>query len=155
TPIEVRDGQFEVSLRDLDAPYRLFFLDAANGLGAVADVTGKQTQDKPVTVRLAPCGSAKARFLDAQGNPLAGYPPMLWVGLSGLSPGKALHLDAPYQSAHALLMDHADSAHYHKDGPHTDAQGRVTLPGLIPGGTYWIWQEAVVKEFKVEAGQTV
>src|SRR5262249_28324265 len=26
TPIEVRDGQFEVSLRDLDAPYRLFFL---------------------------------------------------------------------------------------------------------------------------------
>src|SRR5262249_27744585 len=80
-PVEVREGRFELSVHDLETTYRLLFLDAEHGLGAFAEFQGKQAEEGPVTIRLVPCGSATARFVDAQGKPLANYRPFVWAML--------------------------------------------------------------------------
>jgi beta-lactamase regulating signal transducer with metallopeptidase domain len=78
-PIEVRDGQFEVPVRDVEATYQLYFLDAEKSLGALAEVNAKKARAKEPTVQLAPCGSAKARFVDEKGKPLEKFSPELWM----------------------------------------------------------------------------
>src|SRR5207253_293409 len=61
------------------ATYRVSFLDAASGWGSTRELSAKQAGDAPVTVRPAPCGSARARFLDARGRPLADFHPGLFL----------------------------------------------------------------------------
>ena len=39
------------------------------------------------------------------------------------------------------------------NGPVSDAQGRSSLPGLIPGATYWV--SRLRKEFTVKPGETL
>src|SRR5262249_11427250 len=54
------------------------FLDAASQQGAFVKLSSKKPEDQP-TVRLAPCGSAQIRFVDAGGLPLP--PPALRLEL--------------------------------------------------------------------------
>jgi beta-lactamase regulating signal transducer with metallopeptidase domain len=158
TPVELRDGQFELPVRDLGAVYRLVFLDPANKFGALAEFTGQQAQDGPVTVRLAPCGSAAVRLLDAKGKPLANFRPNLWMRLPdgphpGPKPIEGLLKDE--MRTNDLWIGRADPFHY-GDGPRTDAEGRVTLPALVPGLTYQIFQtDGPATDFKAEAGKVV
>src|SRR5207248_7836835 len=80
-PVAARDGHFELPLRNFDAPLRVIVLDAKNNQAAVVQFTREQAGGPPVTVRLAPRGSARARFTDAQGKPRADYRPVLWLSL--------------------------------------------------------------------------
>ncbi len=156
---EVREGRFELPLRNLDAPLCVAFLDAANGLGAIATFTAQQVSGDPVTVHLAPCGAATARLLDAQGQPLGNYRPLLWLSLpvtpyAGPSDLERLR-DYPHSNYDAVWLNQADPHHY-GEGPRTDAQGRLTLPALIPGATYRVSRcDGTVKDFTVPAGKTV
>jgi RNA polymerase sigma factor (sigma-70 family) len=138
---EVKDGRFELALRNPDAPLCVHFLDAAGGLGATAAFRREQAGAEAVTVRLSPCGSTTARFVDARGKPLVGYRPLVWLSLPAESYSSARELEGMKGSPHlgydTVWAGHADPRHYGA-GPRTDAQGRITLPNLIPGATYRI-----------------
>jgi protocatechuate 3,4-dioxygenase beta subunit len=176
-PVEVKDGKFELPLGDVEAKYRLYFLDAKNQWGAVAEVSGK---DKTPVVRMAACGSARARVVDAQGKPRVGYRPLLWLLLppgphpaprhsrwEGFTPDVPaaripaianFHTPAPGSNPPAfgkVWWTGADPLHYGK-GFQTDTRGNILLPGLIAGATYRIFDlDGRAKDFTVEAGKTL
>src|SRR5262249_50653526 len=72
-PSEALNGRFELRGCDPERTYPVYFLAAKTRLGALVEVAGKG--DEPVTVKLAPCGSAVVRFVDADGNPRPSYRP--------------------------------------------------------------------------------
>jgi RNA polymerase sigma factor (sigma-70 family) len=174
-PVEVRDGKFEVPLCDVEAKYHLYFFDAQNQWGAVAEVSGK---DRAPVVKMAACGSAKARLVDVQGKPRAGYRPLLWLLLppgphpavphsrwEGLAPDSSFippianfHTPEPGSKKWTLgkvWWAGIDPVHYGK-GFQTDARGTIALPALIAGATYRIFDPAGrAKDFTVEAGKTL
>jgi hypothetical protein len=180
TPVAVRDGKFELPLRDREAKYQLYFLDAKNELAASAEVSGK---DQPSAVKLVACGTAKARFLDSQGKARANYQPRVQLLVppgphpNGQNPG-AWNVDPKVRKVGArvqiaakprlwdvsaetppnhdrILLSQADPLHYGK-GFATNAQGEISFPALIPGATYRIsLPDGKVKDFKVESGKTV
>jgi RNA polymerase sigma factor (sigma-70 family) len=157
---ELKDDTFAVPVHTAEATYRLHFLDAAGGLGSVVELPGQRAGGGPLTVRLARCGQAQVRLLDAQGKVLAGYRPSLWLLPRGEAPPipekinprndndlRALDL--------AIWQAKADPLHYGK-GPQTDADGRVTLPALIPGATYRLTlEQGKARDFTIRAGQTL
>jgi hypothetical protein len=124
-------------------------------------------------VRLAPCGSASVRFLNAQGKPAAGHRAQVHLLLTTRPPAKdseaafkarRLYLDALIVNAwdrgaaptaeEVTLQDLLSI--YRGAGLDADAEGRLNLPGLIPGATYRIdGVESGPREFRVEAGQAV
>ncbi len=65
----VRDGHFAVHGLADDTEVPVYFLDARHNLGATALLSGKSAADGPVTVRLQPCGAARARLVDPAGKP--------------------------------------------------------------------------------------
>src|SRR5262249_33306410 len=136
---EVRDGRFELPCRNPEAPVCLAFLDADHNLGAVAAFAPGQAGGEPVTVTLAPCGSATARLVDAKGKPLADYRPLLWLSVPVEPSSSPKELEGLLKmirfSTDTVWAGVADPRHY-GDGPKTDAQGRITFPTLIPGATY-------------------
>jgi hypothetical protein len=69
----VQHGAFDLPGCDPDRAVPVYFLDVENQLGAVVELSGKQAGE-PVTVRLAPCGTATVRFVDGDGRPLANQP---------------------------------------------------------------------------------
>src|SRR5262249_48565255 len=103
-PIHVRDGRFEVPGCDPERSYDLLFLehpqalspvrmaeslkgfgqlgmaDLLNGKerrGAWVKALAKQVAAEPLVVRVAPCGSAKLRFVDPAGKSKADFVPWL------------------------------------------------------------------------------
>jgi RNA polymerase sigma factor (sigma-70 family) len=159
---EVKDGRFALAVRHPDAPLCVAFLDPERGLGAVAAFTAPQAGPDLVTVRLSPCGSASARFVDTRGKPLAGYRPLLWLSLPAQPYSSAAELETlggrmgqfGWFNFDAVWAGNADPLH-HGAGPKTDTQGRVTLPALIPGATYRIARfDGTDKVFKAESGKT-
>jgi RNA polymerase sigma factor (sigma-70 family) len=156
-PVELRDGTFTIPALSPKATYPLHFLDARRNLGAVAELQGKQAGGEPVTVRLSPCGSARARFLDPGGKPLADYRPLVWLLLP---PGphpvpKRLpgRVELLRQRTDALIEGRVVPEPEMKI-PATDAAGRVTLPGLIPGATYRLLLDGgKARDFTVRPGE--
>ncbi len=159
TAVELTGGAFEIPVFDPAETYRLHFLDAANRLGGVAELKGKQAGGAPVTVRLEPCGSARLRVVDDKGKPLAGHQPALWL-LAPRGPRPArkdalLEGPAAKYTVTAVRAGEIDPTHHGK-GPRTDAEGRVVLPALIPGATYRIGpSDGPAREFTVRAGQVL
>jgi RNA polymerase sigma factor (sigma-70 family) len=185
-PVHVRDGQFEVRGCDPEKTYQLLFLDyphaprplmmaeslqtfgqlwmaeLVNGKdsrGASVTVLAKKAAGEPLVVRVAPCGSAKLRFVDAAGTPKAGFIP--WLQLV-VTPGPQLWKAIEDKSLAAEVVSLAGPYGDQPPGqPKTDAQGYVTYTGLIPGATYRIktygdnmGRNIVLKDFTVEAGKT-
>jgi hypothetical protein len=68
--LPVGKGKFELPGYDVAHPLPVYFLDAENQLGAMVRFSAKEVDGKAV-VKLQPCGSATARFVDAEGKPLA------------------------------------------------------------------------------------
>jgi beta-lactamase regulating signal transducer with metallopeptidase domain len=165
-PIKVKDGWFEIPVRDVEADYQLFFLDARHELGAVARVSAKKARAKEPIVQLSTTGSAKARFVDAKGKPLAKYRPDLWLLLppgphavsqfptylstapranAAFSPdGQFLvtteaRLWQPMNNGSALynqILLRQADPLHYAQGPVTDVLGEVTFPALIAGADY-------------------
>jgi hypothetical protein len=150
------DGRFTVRGCLPGRVYPLLFLDARRRLGAQLELTAPTDNTKPIEVRLQPCGSAEVRFVDARGRPVAGYQPFLYV----MVPSDRLDDEDSVESDPAEMheLDEFDPDHY-RDGPRTDAEGRVILPNLIPGVRYrmshYLNAGGTWREFEVEAGQTL
>ncbi len=158
-PVELRDGDFSIPVLDPNATLPLLFLDPARDRGAFVKVEGKRAGGEPVTVRLAPCGTARARFVNDKGKPLAGYRPLLSLLLP---PGPHTvperlpdRAQRGMPQLHALAAERLDPRRY-KGGPVTDAEGRVSLPGLIPGATYrLLLRGGKARDFTVRSGETL
>jgi hypothetical protein len=137
-PHEVKDGRFELALRNPDAPLCVHFLDAARGLGAAVALDRKQAGAEPVTVRLAPCSSATARFVDARGKPLAGYRPLVWLSLPAEPYSSARELEgmrgSPNVGYDTVWAGHADPRHYGagRTGPSGSGRARRRIWGTSP-----------------------
>jgi protocatechuate 3,4-dioxygenase beta subunit len=151
------EGRLPFVCRNPDAPLDLAVLDADHGVGGWAEFLAREGGE--ATLRLARCGSASARFVDAGGKPLANYRPMLWLSLpSGpySSPQDLEERQAKfslYASYDAVWAGAADPKHHGK-GPRTDTEGRVVLPCLVPGATYRLaLSGGKVRDFKVEPGK--
>jgi RNA polymerase sigma factor (sigma-70 family) len=180
-PILVRDGKLELPGCDPDRTYHLvlvehpwltpvFGVEALNTygqlwlgallgpqvkFGAVVDVSAKKAAAEPVEVRLAPCGSAKVRFVDGDGKPLARHKPWLQLVVTDGPTANQAIKDGKFGAEVMTIIGQYDDA----AEPHADADGVLTLEGLIPGATYRIKKTMsegeVVKEFKAEAGKTL
>jgi RNA polymerase sigma factor (sigma-70 family) len=150
--VPVRDGRFELRGCDPERAYPLYFLDARNQLGASAKLSVKEAGGKEVTVRLSPCGSAAARFVDERGKSLAGFrAPFYFV----VRPGPQESATEP--TADSDIVANVDRLHYPGAGLPADAEGRCRYPALIPGATYRLldYDLKVVREFRVAAGQAL
>ena len=71
TTASVRNGRFEIHGLAPDAEVPVYFLEPKRKLGAVVNLSGKSAAGGPVTVRLEPCGAARARLVDPDGKPVA------------------------------------------------------------------------------------
>jgi hypothetical protein len=170
--LQGRDGRFELPGCDPDKPFTALFFDAANKWGAIAELPRQRAARAPLTVRLQPCVSAVARFVEPDGKPLANY------SLSPLTllvtPGIQGSMPYPSQDAKYKTKLEADEFGWLNlwrgvQAPmnlQTDAQGRITFPALVPGATYRLvvpktrgafnstdgWP---TYEFSVKAGETL
>jgi hypothetical protein len=185
-PVHVRDGRFEVRGCDPEREYQLIFLeyphaprplmmaeslqgfgqlwmaDLLNGKevhGASVKVLARKAAVEAIVVRLAPCVSAKLRFVDAIGKPKPDFIP--WLQLV-VTPGPQVWKAIEEKTLAAEVVSLAGPYGDQPPGqPKTDAQGYVIYTGLIPGATYRVktygnnmGQNVVLKDFSVEAGKT-
>jgi len=129
-------ASFELKGCHPDKPYPVIFFQEQKGWGALVHISGKQA-DKPLDVRLQPCGSAKARYLTAEGRPVAG----------GDGRGLLLVLGAGDTTFWADFIWHSNN----RQDWRTDSEGRITWRNLVPGVTYRINN----REFTVKPGETL
>jgi hypothetical protein len=156
-PVELPDGTFSIPVLDPRMTFPILFFDARRGLGAFVELKGEQAGKEPLMVRLSKCGSARARFVDAKGNALAGYRPSLWLlvppGPHPVPAKAAEVVKGGMRLGDALWVAVLDPVRYGA-GPSTDAQGRVTLSGLIPRATYrLLLADGKARDFSVGADQ--
>jgi hypothetical protein len=118
---------------------------------------------QPLEVRLAPCGTATARFIDPQGKPLSNLQPSLKLVMTP-GPGgfrRILDLKDDRLWADEDSVANFDRLNYWWPGPRTNQQGRCTFPALIPGANYRldVFDKAaskwVTKDFSVASGETL
>jgi hypothetical protein len=145
-PIEVIGGRFELHGCDPAQTYTVYFLDPKEAWGAAAEISAKRASGKRLTVRLAPCGSAEVRFVNAVGKPVAGYDAGVYLVVSPWAyPVDGNSLGALLTKPATLLegVVEADIRQVYWD-LRTDAKGRLTLGWLIPGVTYQLrWARAL------------
>jgi RNA polymerase sigma factor (sigma-70 family) len=131
------------------------FLDEKNQWGAFLDISGKQA-GKPLTIRLEPCGSAVAHFVDGRGKPLPQLPVSVELLLT-LGPQRFDYARRDGELAADSVHPPGYSRAFRNRRMVTDAEGRFTFPMLVPGATYRIhWREGdkvCVRDFKVGPGE--
>jgi RNA polymerase sigma factor (sigma-70 family) len=143
--LPVRDGRFDLHGLAPEASTRIYVLDPDHQWGASVELFGKQA-GKDVTIKLQPCGQAKARFVGPGGKPLAKHRPHFeFVITPGPTEFSANKRDQAELRADAEYMANVDRKHYW-NGPSTDADGRITLPDLIPGALYRIIDFSTVND---------
>ncbi len=164
----VRDGSFAVHGLPADAEVPVHFLDARHNLGATAMLSGRSAADGPVTVRLQPCGVARARLVNPAGKPISGsrdaYGSHMTMMVVTPGPDRSSQdpADQDRLAADQDFVARFDPIHYQK-GLVSDAQGQLALPALIPGATYRIYDSTtgdggnprLRKEFTVKPGETL
>jgi hypothetical protein len=167
--LHARDGRFELYGFDAENATPVYFLNADHQWRAAVELSGKQASED-LTIRLEPCGRAKARFVGPDGKP---------VGKLGMFPSLQLLITPGTHSffkpdpaeqakleADAAFMPNIDPSHYQQPNePVTDAEGCITLPDLIPGALYRISDYStredqnkgvqIRKDFTVKPGETL
>jgi RNA polymerase sigma factor (sigma-70 family) len=158
--IHARDGRFELHGLDAEKPTTVSFLDADHEWGATVELSGKQASDE-LTVQLQPCGQAKARFVGPDGKPVARIFPLFEIlGTPGRHEESRDPKDQGVLAADAAYLPNVDRKHYW-NATFSDAEGRITLPDLIPGASYRISDSSdraekgvrVRKTFTVKRGE--
>jgi RNA polymerase sigma factor (sigma-70 family) len=157
----VRDGRFEIHGLDPDAKVPISFFEPESTLGATVRFSGKSGPNGPVTVRLEPCGTAKARLVDDAGKPVAGFRGRRLISMivTPGAPSSARGQSGPLLADEAGVSTFAPT-HY-GDGLVSDADGRIALPALIPGASYRVDARTrdrritFRKEFTVKPGETI
>ncbi len=163
---QAHHGRFELHGFDPDKKSPVYFLDAEHRWGAAVEISGKQASEE-LTVRLEPCGQAKARFVGPDGKPIQKLEMGSYFKLI-MTPG-SVHtgsIDRGSQlAADETWVASIDPDHYVRPhGPVTDSDGRITLPDLIPRAPYRIvdWSLAndqkglqIRKDFTVKPGETL
>ncbi|SIN70423.1 RNA polymerase sigma factor, sigma-70 family [Singulisphaera sp. GP187] len=163
--VHARGGRFELHGLSPEAANPVYFFDAQHNWGATAELSGKQAGED-LTVRLQPCGQAKARFVGPDDKPLAKLSAWPYVQLL-MTPGSthSLFVDkGEHLAADATFLSNVAPKHYGNDFA-TDAEGRITMPALIPGASYRIsdWSTRndnmkgvqLRKDFTVKPGETL
>jgi RNA polymerase sigma factor (sigma-70 family) len=150
--VHLSDGRFALHGCDPGRTYTAYFLDPQNEEGATVRLSAKSAASKPVTVRLAACGSAEARFLDREGKPPLDYRPHFFFYIV-VRPGASDPDTGP--SADSDFVANVDRLHYTAASGAMDAQGRCRFPALIPGATYRLLDLnfQTIKEFTVKPGE--
>ena len=144
----------------------VYFLEPTRKLGAVVNFSVKLAASGPVTVRLEPCGAAKARVVDASRKPVAGHQ-LRGIVTMVVAPGPPYSRakdQAGRIAADEAELNQIDAVNY-KTELVADAEGRLILPVLIPGATYRFIDyttvvgnetgPAIRKEFTVKSGETL
>jgi hypothetical protein len=159
--IPVRDGRFELHGLAPDATTRFWVFDAERQWGTTVEISGKQAGEE-LTIRLQPCGQARARAVDAGGKPVANY--RVWFQFVATPGPPKFSRNKQHQAelnADAEVMGNVDRLHYWH-GPRTDAEGRLALLALIPGAVYRIVDSSnrtagyqVRTDFSVKPGETL
>jgi protocatechuate 3,4-dioxygenase beta subunit len=160
----VRDGRYELRGCDPKVVAKVYFLDLEQGWGASADIDPREGAKEPPAVRLAPCGSATVRIVDAQKVPRANLavcsnrPPFLF-------PKLVTDIHLPLKGDKHLASPHLGLDPRGLEGrPYaklrTDMDGRVTFPLLVPGAPYRLQLEGAPlgtahdkQDFTVRAGE--
>ena len=142
-------------------------IDTQDGLGTAIDITAAMAADGPIIVKLQPLGSAKLRLVDGEGRPVTrgGSANLNIVATPG--PGTDYGGDSLTDAERSMLAAdeeiyaNVDRQNYWKPRL-SDRDGNLTLPALIPGTTYRIYEYTQDKsgdahrwrDFAVESGQT-
>jgi hypothetical protein len=129
-PILVRKGRFVLPGCDRALTYPVLAVDRTETLAALAELPA--AGGRPHPIRLAPCGSAVARFVDEKGRPVAGQRVAVLMLLPHEAPGVA--------PLGQRLTDvrQADSFQRLWSGQalEANAQGLVKATTLVPGALY-------------------
>jgi RNA polymerase sigma factor (sigma-70 family) len=158
----MRDGRFVLHGLNPEETARVLFLDSGRRWGGATELSGRSGDVGPVAVRLRPCGKAAMRLVDPGGAPVQDYAMDGSVAILA-APGLPSRC-RPEPGDERLLADEVALVAFdrdsHRDGLTSDARGRLTLPGLIPGVTYRIYDDSTVngpagiqlrREFTVDA----
>jgi hypothetical protein len=136
---KLRNGRFEIRGLGPGAEVPVYFLEPERKLGAVVNLSAKSVAGGPITVRLEPCGSARAWLVDPAGKPVAKPERKLEIKMV-VTPGRAQDSfpndkEASLLSADEDELTNVDPINY-ETALAPDALGRIELPVLIPGATY-------------------
>jgi RNA polymerase sigma factor (sigma-70 family) len=126
------DGRFALPGCDPGQSVPVWFFDPQRQEGAFVELPGGRAADEPVTVRLAPCGTAAVRCL-GDGGPPVSRPPLL-LGLL-LRRGLALQ-ESIDREADAALTVPARRLGDASGATFNPGDGAMTFSCLIPGATY-------------------
>jgi beta-lactamase regulating signal transducer with metallopeptidase domain len=132
--LPVRDGRFEIPGCDPDKPYTFHFLDVQHQLGATVEISGKSAATGPVTVQLQKCGSARVRFKDPDGKPVASREADEFPGMMTLIITPGADFGAEPTNADMEFQVNLDPRR--NGNLRTGPDGRATFVSLIPGARY-------------------
>jgi beta-lactamase regulating signal transducer with metallopeptidase domain len=148
--IPIEDGLLELPGCDPAHPNLVFLVDHTGKFGATVSLTAAESESRPIV--LQPCGQARFHFIDERGKAIPNYMPMPFVVVTPGAP--ATHHIEPNRP---LWVDSLNWSWEKRTK--TDADGRVTISGLLPGATYRLsyadksgWTDG--HEFVVRAGET-
>jgi hypothetical protein len=149
-PIRVTGGDFVLPGCVAGRTYQVLFLDVGRRLGAITELTAGG--DEAPVVHLQTCGQASVRFVDMSGRPLANkiLSPVVLLEPDWLAGGKRTARAVAYETAWADPL-----AYSHSLGPHTEADGRIMLTGLVPGARYSLTERDGAHNRRVAASMTV
>jgi hypothetical protein len=133
--LPIRDGVVEVPGCAPGRSYPVLLLDAARRFGVVTDFRVVAPGETPPTVRMAECGSARVRLVDAVGRPLVGHRPLVRVWIPEDTPCDDPNGLKTWPRQDPIFASWFDTVNY-LSGPRTDADGIAVLPALVPGLEY-------------------